>query len=160
MADEELPNQKKRPTGTPKQQTDERHDLHKAADNAKDVLIRAESIFPFNLFPDTISVSRMKVAITRRSFFKVAEVVSLQHDDILNVEADTGPFLGAIKIYTRIYGSEPLRITFLSRKSTVDVKRIIEGFIIAHKQNIEYNDLDTEELRKLLNRLGSDAALT
>ena len=154
-----MPDQKKRPVGSEKDRDEERHDLAKVAKNAKDVLIKAQSTFPFVFFPDTIAVSRMKVAITRRAFFGVSEVISIQHDDILNVEVDAGPFFGSIKIYTRIYGSEPLLITFLSRKAAIEVKRIIEGLIIAHKQEIEYNDLSTDELLKLLRRLGSDAAL-
>lgn len=154
-----MPDQKKRPIGTDESQQDERDELEKVADNATDILIKAMSVFPFNLFPDTIAVSRMKVAICRRVFFGVAETVSLQHEDILNVDVDTGPFFGSLKIYTRVYGSEPLKITFLSRQSAIEVKRIIEGFIIAHKQEIEYNDLPTDELLHLLHRLGSDAPM-
>lgn len=157
---EKTPDQKKQPVGPPNDQEKEKKDLEQVAQNAQDILIEAQSVFPFMLFPDSISVSRMKVAIVRRTFFNVAEVVSLQHEDILNVEADTGPFLGSLKIYTRIYGTDPLRITFLSRKNTVEVKRLIEGFIIAHKQEIEYNDLPKDELMELLNKLGSDGAFT
>lgn len=155
-----MADQTKQPVGPIKDQAQERSDIEKVAQNAEDVLIKVQSVFPFMLFPDTISVSRMKVAITRRSFFRVADVISIQHEDILNAEADIGPFFGSIKIYTRIYGSEPLKITYLSRKSALAVKCLIEGFIIAHKQEIEYNDLPTDELITLLNRLGSDAALT
>src|SRR5690606_2710942 len=120
MADENTksaPDYTKEPVGTQSEQEKERAELEQIAKNAQDVLIKAQSAFPFVLFPDTISVSRMKVAIVRRSFFKVAEVISIQHEDILNVEADTGPFFGSLSIYTRIYGTEPLRITFLNRQS-------------------------------------------
>lgn len=136
------------------------NDLMDLAHQTKDVLIKAESTFPFVLFPDTIAVSRSKVAITRRTFFKVAEVISLQVSDILNVEVDTGPFFGSLRIFTRIYGSKPLRITFLSRKDAVDVKQIIEGHVIASSQNMETDTLNKEELIQLLKRLGSDAPLT
>lgn len=135
-------------------------DLMDMAHQSRDILIKAESTFPFVLFPDTIAVSRTKVAITRRSFFKVAEVISLQVSDILNVEVDTGPFFGSLKIYTRIYGTEPLRITFLSRKDAIEVKQIVEGHVIANKQQIQTDILDKDDLTKLLRRLGSDAPLT
>lgn len=135
-------------------------ELHEEAKKAKDVLIKAESVFPFVLFPDTIAVSRTKVAITIRAFFKVAEVISLQISDILNVEADTGPFFGSLKIYTRIYGTDPLRITFLSRKDTIAVKRIIEGHVIANMKQMDISNLERKELVGLLKSLGSDAPLT
>jgi len=135
-------------------------ELQKAADHAQDILIKAESTFPFVLFPDTITVSRMKVTITRRSFFKVADVISLQIDDVLNVEVDTGPFFGSLNIFTRVYGTEPLRITFLSRKSAIDVKRILEGYVIARQRDIDTSEIEKSELVALLTQLGSDSAMT
>lgn len=141
--------------------SEESHEeLQRAADNAQDILIKAESTFPFVLFPDTITVSRMKVAITRRSFFRVADVISLQIDDILNVEIDTGPFFGSLNIFTRIYGTDPLRITFLSRKSAIDVKRILEGYVIARQRDIDTSNIEKGELVALLTQLGSDSAMT
>lgn len=148
-------------TDTTEKTNQEKHDeLMDMAHQTKDVLIKAESTFPFVLFPDTIAVSRTKVAITKRTFFKVAEIISLQISDILNVEIDTGPFFGSLRIYTRIYGTKPLRITFLGRKDAVDVKQIIEGHVIAHKQEMDIDTLNKDELIQLLKRLGSDAALT
>lgn len=139
---------------------DQIQELHEEAEKAKDVLVKAESVFPFMLFPDTIAVSRTKVAVTIRSFFKVAEVISLQVSDILNVEADTGPFFGSLKIYTRIYGTDPLRITFLSRKNTIAVKRVLEGHVIANMKQMDISNLERKELVGLLKSLGSDAPLT
>lgn len=144
--------------------TNENHDdelrLQKAADTAQDILIKAESTFPFVLFPDTITVSRMKVTITRRSFFRVADVISLQIEDILNVEIDTGPFFGSLNVYTRIYGTDPLRITFLSRKSAIMVKRLLEGYVIARQRDIDTSDIEKGELIKLLTQLGSDSVMS
>lgn len=134
------------------------HELQKAVDFAQDVLLKAESTFPFVLFPDTITISRMKVTLTHRSFFRTAEVISLQMSDILNVEADVGPFFGSLSIFTRIYGTEPLRITYLNRKSTIDAQRIIEGFMIAKDKAIETSEIKTPELVQLLLQLGSEAA--
>lgn len=133
------------------------YELQRAVDDAQDILLKAESTFPFVLFPDTITISRMKVTLTRRSFFRVAEVISLQIEDILNVEADVGPLFGSINIFTRIYGAEPLRITFLSRQSTMDAQRVIEGFMIAVNRDIEISDIKTPELLQLLTQLGSDS---
>ncbi len=135
----------------------EKQDLEKAVDNAHDILIRAESVFPFALFPDTITVSRMKVTITRRAFFNTSDVVSLQIEDILNVEVDTGPFFGSLNVFTRIYGTDPLRISFLSRKNAKDIQQILEGYIIAGKQGINTADIGKEELIILLMRLGSES---
>lgn len=135
-------------------------ELQKVADNVQDILIKAESTFPFVLFPDTITVGRMKVAITKRAFFRVADIISLQIEDILNVEVDTGPFFGSLSIFTRIYGTDPLRINFLSRKDAIAVKRILEGHLIARNRKIDTSEIDKDELIALLTQLGSDSAMT
>lgn len=155
VADDER-QQQTEPPQTPGEHHEE---LQKAADKAQDILIKANSTFPFVLFPDTITVSRMKATITRRSFFNVADVISLQIDDILNVEIDTGPFFGSLNIFTRIYGTDPLRITFLSRKSAIDVKRILEGYVIARQRDIDTSEIEKGELIALLTQLGSDSAM-
>src|SRR5690554_5588578 len=85
------------------EQSETRQELRQAASDAQEVLIKADSIFPLVLFPDTIIVDRVKVTITRRQFFLVAEVVSTQIEDVLNVESDTGPFFGSINLYTRFF---------------------------------------------------------
>jgi hypothetical protein len=141
-----------------------KHDLgqefKRVATNAQDILVKAESVFPFTLFRDTICVSRMKVAITKRDFFRVAEVISLQHEDILNVEVDMGVFFGSLKIFTRIYGTEPLRINMLPRGKAIEIKRLIEGFIIACRQHLDLNELTTGDLKNLVERLGTDSPMT
>ncbi len=145
---------------TSNKQGEDQEKLQKAAETAQDVLIKAESVFPFVLFPDTITVSRMKVAVIRRSFFRVADVISLQIDDILNVEVDTGPLFGALNIFTRVYGSDPLQIKYLDRKSAIDVKRILEGYVIARKREIDTSGIEKGQLIMLLTQLGSDSAMT
>jgi hypothetical protein len=138
----------------------EKKELLETANKVQDVLIKAETVFPFTIFPDTVAVSRMKVAITKRAFFQVSEVVSLQIEDLLNIEADTGPFFGRLKIYTKIYGNDPQTINYLPRKDTIEVKRMIEGLIIAHKKKINIMDLDIKDCCHLLRQLGSDKPLT
>lgn len=138
---------------------EDRADLKDMADNSQEVLIMAESIFPFNFFPDTITVSRMKVSVAKRYFFRVAEVTSMQIDDILNVEVDVGPLFGSLSIYTRIQGIAPLRITFLSRGKAIEVKRVLEGYIIAKSQEIDCSAIPRDELVKRLRRLGGEKTM-
>ncbi len=137
-----------------------KQDLLDTADIIQDYLFKATSVFPFDLVPNTISVSRMKIAITKRDFFKVSEVMSVLIDDVLNVEANSGPFFGSIKIYTKIYGNDPQVVHWLPRDATVEFKRIVEGLIIAKKQGINVMEFEKGECRMLLMRLGSDAKLT
>src|SRR5476651_308569 len=78
-------------------------ELTQVIGNAHDILIRVTTMFPFTIFPDTITIDRTKLTITHREFFKSAEVLSIGIEDILNVAATVGPFFGSVKIHTRFF---------------------------------------------------------
>lgn len=135
-----------------------RIELKDLAHDAQDIIVHANSVFPFQLFPDSISIDRVKVNITRRTFFKVSEVISTRIEDILNVESDTGPFFGSINLYTRFFADKPLRVYYLTRKDTLIIKGVLQGYIIARQQDIDCSTIDRKELKKLLLRLGNAPA--
>ena len=64
-------------------------------EESQEELISVTTVFPFQLFPDTITVDRQKVSIIRRHFFGVADTAVAKIGDIINVEASTGPCLGS-----------------------------------------------------------------
>lgn len=132
-----------------------RRELKHLAMDAEDVLLKAEAVFPFDFFPDSIHIDRLKVSITRRSFFWVEEVISINIEDILNVESDMGPFFGTIKLYSRFFDKKPLTISYLTRSDTFRIKYLLQGYIIARNQNIDCSTISTKELKQLLYRLGS-----
>lgn len=130
--------------------------LKRMATVGQDKLLSVTSVFPMQLFPDTITIDRVKVTITRRDFFQVSEEISTQIEDILNVESDVGPFFGSINLYTRFFVDKPLRITWLSRRNTIAIKNILQGYIISQHQGIDSSAVEVKQLKKLLFRLGSE----
>src|SRR5687767_11541947 len=80
-----------------------RHELNEIVGGAQEILVRAKTVFPLTIFPDTLTLDRTKVTITHREFFRVAEVMSIRIEDILNVTAHVGPLFGSIKIATRFF---------------------------------------------------------
>lgn len=126
-----------------------------AVGGSQDVLIRVNTVFPFTLFPDTITIDRTKLTITHRDFFKSGESLSINIEDILNVTANVGPFIGSIKIATRFYGSDkPFIVKNLNRRDVLRIKRILQGYIIAKQKEVDCSALSTGELTKLLDELG------
>lgn len=137
-----------------------KQELVKAVGSAHEILCHARSVFPFMLFPDEITIDREQVSITHRNFFKVGEVNSIRVADILNVEANVGPFFGSLQISTRFFTSEkqPYRMKWLSRDDAMRVKRILHGYLVAIKKNIDVSALSTEELAAMLDQLGQGEA--
>jgi len=46
--------------------------LLETTEGAHDVLFRANTVFPFTLFPDTVTLDREKLTLVTRLFFRVA----------------------------------------------------------------------------------------
>ena len=133
-------------------------ELEQEASRALEVLFEANTVFPFVLFPDTVSIDRVKVTVTRRLFFQTAQVISIQIEDVLNVEANTGPFFGSLKIWTRFFNKKPLMVSWLSRQDAIKIKTILQGYSIARNKQIDTTNVPVDELVALLARLGEDGA--
>ena len=132
-----------------------REELEQAVRGASEVLASATTVFPFTPFPDTITVDREKITVTRRLFYRSAEVITARVEDVLNVTADVGPFMGSLRITTRFFNpGKPYTIKYLWRRDALKLKRILQGYVIAAQKEIDTSALSTEELSKLLDKLG------
>lgn len=131
--------------------------LYDVAIKAHDVLFSSNTVFPFVLFPDSISIDREKLTIVHRPFFRVARITSVQIRDILNVEADYGPFFGSIHFVSRYFVNNPQSINFLWRGDAVKIQRLLQGYIIATQKEIDTSKIPKDELIVLLDDLGQGA---
>lgn len=121
---------------------------------AQDVLFQADSVFPFILFPDTVTLDREKLTIANRLFFRVAKITSVPIADILSVEADVGPFFGSVHLKSRYFFTNARSIKFLSRANAVKLQRLLQGYIIAYQRKVDCTNIGTKDLIVLLNDLG------
>lgn len=132
-------------------------ELKDAIKDSQRILVTATTVFPFSLFPDTIIVDRTKLTVTHRTFFSVADVVSIRIEDILNVTASLGPIFAAIKITSRFFNNEmPYVLNHFWREDAMKIKRIVQGYTIALEKKIACGGLETTELVKMLDELGQD----
>jgi predicted transcriptional regulator len=131
-------------------------ELVNAVNRSHEILYSASTVFPFTLFPDTATIDREKLTLTKRMFFGTAETMSIRIDDILNVTADVGPFFGSIKISTRFFDLEkPYAMDYLKRKDAMKLKQIIQGYIIAIQERIDCSAYSSKDLARMLMQLGS-----
>lgn len=130
-------------------------ELSQTIQSSHEILVKATTVFPFTLFPDTVTLDRAKLTITHRDFFWTGEIMSIRIEDILNVAVDTGPFFGSLKIFTRFFSTEkPYSVNFLYKRDALRIKRILQGYVIALQNNISCITLPTNELAEMLNDLG------
>lgn len=132
-----------------------RQKLAKVIGDSQDVLVRASTVFPRTLFPDTLTVDRTKLTVTHRNFLHAGEVLSIRIEDILNVAAQVGPIFGSVKIATRFFdNAKPYEVNHFWRSDALKIKRIVQGYLIARQQEVDCSKMSTEELAKMLDELG------
>jgi hypothetical protein len=132
--------------------------LRKVVKESSQVLASARTVFPMTLFPDSVIVDRSKITIIKRDFFWTSRVISIQIEDILNVEAGVGPFFGSLTIASRVMSSvDHFRIDYFWRDDAIYMKHLIQGYVIAKHNNVEVSELSKEELIEMLTDLGEDS---
>ena len=125
-------------------------ELKTAINESHEVLIKATT---FGFFPDTITLDRAQLTITKRTFMRVAEVTSMRIEDILNVVVSVGPFFGHIKFFSRTAAIQPCEIAYLWRSDAMRLKRIAQGYVIAIQREIDCSHMSTAELVNQLEQL-------
>ncbi|HVA10722.1 MAG TPA: hypothetical protein VNG32_00970 [Candidatus Dormibacteraeota bacterium] len=134
-----------------------REELSEVVGHAHEPIFRATTVFPFTLFPDTVTIDRTKLTVTHRVFFRVAEIVGIRIEDILNVTANIGPFFGSILIHTRFFDpAKPHAVNYLKREDALRIDRIMHGYSIALEKGINCAAVPPKELAKMLDELGHE----
>ncbi len=128
--------------------------LYKVTVQANDTLFSIDSIFPFTLIPDTVTLDREKVTFIHRLFFQTAQIISVRISEILSIEADVGPLFGSLKMTSRFFVKNPTRINWLWREDAIKMRDLIQGYIITAQKEIDCSNTPTEELKLLLQNLG------
>jgi hypothetical protein len=129
--------------------------LATVAIQSHEILFKADTVFPFTLFPDTVTLDREKLSFAGRVFFKVAQITSVPVRDILSVEADIGPFFGSVHTSSRYFVTNPKSIRWLWREDAVKLQRLLQGYVIVHEQDIKTDDIPKDKLINMLNDLGT-----
>ncbi len=137
---------------------DPRESLRKIVRKSHQLLASAQTvILPINLFPDSVTVDRTKVTITKKTFFWSSSVISIRIEDVLNIACSTGPIFGSLTISSRVMNStDHYEIDYFWRKDALYLKQLIQGYVIAQHNQIETSHLNRRELIQTLLDLGSD----
>lgn len=150
-------NKNRRPDPADDDQPKSREDLHTIAERSHEVIAQATTVFPFVLFPDTVTLDRTKVTIYKKNFFWSEDVVSIRIEDVLNATAGTNLIFGSLNVSSRVMNStDHYLIKFLWKNDALHLKHLIQGYVIAQHNNIQVTHLPKEELIATLQELGHD----
>lgn len=129
--------------------------LNELVDRAHTVLYKTKSVFPFDFFPDEISISLTKITIVNRQFFSSGSTQSVYIRDIMDVIVDSGPFFATLKIVDVSFAENKLTVEYLSKTDALKARRIIEGLTVASKMNIDLTKVNKKHLVNHIQELGT-----
>ncbi|HSW79020.1 MAG TPA: hypothetical protein VLF88_03340 [Candidatus Babeliales bacterium] len=132
-------------------------ELLEVTESSQEILYEAQTVFPFTLFPDSITLDREKITIADRFFWRTATITSVPVSEILSAQASVGPFFGSLHMVFSFFADNQKTLKFLWRQDAIELQRMLHGYIIAHKKEINTSTMELEDLKTLLHELGSGA---
>lgn len=128
--------------------------LDRLVEKSQKILLKITTVFPFTLFPDDVIIDPQKVNIIKREFFFSERIHSVFIRDISDVFIDTSIIFAGLRIIDRGFTENSIDINFLWRDEAIKARRIIQGLVVAHRQGIEMDKIETVNLIKKLEELG------
>ena len=124
-------------------------------ENSERILFKTRAVFPFSLFPDELTIDQIKVNIIFKEFFASERIQCIYIKNITDVFVDTGPFLATLRIIDQGYTDNTVDIGFLGKSAAMQARRIIQGLIVAHRQEVDISSIHDDDLVIKLEKLGN-----
>jgi hypothetical protein len=128
--------------------------LEKLILNSQRTLFLLSSVFPFDLFPDQISIEPMQINVSKKSFFATYHVQSIPLKNVADVFLQTSLFFATLKIIDSSYIENSIKVEYLPKDKACRARRIIMGLVIAMKENIDLSRLPIHDLALKAEQLG------
>jgi hypothetical protein len=128
--------------------------FNKLVEKSQRVLIELSSVFPFDLFPDTITIDESKLNIIIRVFFFSETVHSIPIKSLKDISVETSIFFGTLKVIPDGYPGQPIIVKFLKKDEAIKARRIIQGLTVASREGIDITQIPNQELKNKIEDLG------
>jgi 2-keto-4-pentenoate hydratase len=117
-------------------------------------LFETSTIFPFDLFPTKVIIDLNKVSIVNKLFWGSQTIHSVFIADVTDVLVHTSFFFATLEIVDAGFIENSIKIERLNISDARRARRIIQGLVIAKKQDIDLSKLDIPDLVSKLETLG------
>ncbi|MBX4206106.1 hypothetical protein KW795_02815 [Candidatus Microgenomates bacterium] len=128
--------------------------LDKLVEENRQKIMEVKNIFPFDLFPDKIIISKTKVDLVYGLFFFSDHIISMLIKDLKNAKVTTGILFASMSFELQGYEVNPEKIKFLPIAKAMQARRIIEGLIASEAKGIDLSSFEPEELMDKLEEIG------
>ena len=132
----------------------DRQTLEDMVNSSNRILASISSVFPWDIFPNTINAEATRLTIIHRQLFS-SQVYSVDNKNISNDFINTGLFLAQLIIVSSTFAENEVKINKLRKKEAIHLRRIIEGLRMFVEKNIDTTNYTVEELTNKLKELSS-----
>ncbi len=108
-------------------------------------IISISSLFPWDLFPNTIEVEESRVTLIFRQLLS-SQSYSVNIKDISNVFIESSAFFASLKIVSRTFVENDITVGHLNPKKALRVQMVIEGLRTFAEHNIDTSNYEVNEL--------------
>ena len=105
------------------------------AASENDVLLKVKTVFPWDLFPDTLTIQKEKITVYMEEFFQSGQIRTIPISDISSTSVETSPFFATLKIVQVFRTEAPVVIKPLKREDAQKAHDIINQLIMKKKEN-------------------------
>lgn len=114
-------------------------------EKADKVLLKIKCVFPFDLFPNEVTVDLNKVNIVY-NYFLSKRIHSIAIKNISDVYMSSGIFFGSIGIVDTFYkGDAPIKITYLKKRDAAEARQVIQGLMACVKEDLNLSTIDVSK---------------
>lgn len=128
--------------------------LKKLAENTQKPLMRVSSVFPFDLFPNSIIVDKKKVDIIHRDFFANRRVFTIFVEDIRTVKVGHGLIFACVRFEVKGYEQNPPPVAYLRKNEATKLRSLIIGLCTSEIEDININKVPAQKAKEQLRKIG------
>lgn len=141
------------------EQEKQRQKIRNLVENSRTVLFKCKAVFPFDLFPDEITIEPTQVNVSKRYFFLSARSNSIPIKNLADAIIHTAPFFASLTLIDQNFAENSVTVSYLSKKDAEIARRIVQGLIVMSKEGVDLSTVDVATLRKEVVNIGQMQAI-
>jgi hypothetical protein len=124
-------------------------------ENSDKPLYKCTAVWPFDFFPNEISIEVTQINVKKRFFYGSERVSSIPIKNLADVIVTTSPFFASLEIIDSSFTENSVKISYLPKKDAEKAREIIQGLIVASKEGIDLTKLDVNAIKRKLQIIGN-----
>lgn len=118
------------------------------------ILYKTSTVFPFDLFPDTLIIYTDQISLITREFFFSGRTSNTPIEDLADVKLDVSIIFAKLSIVEKGAPGNLTDIRFLWRDQALKAHSILQGLIVGQKKKIDFSKIKTPDLVDQIRELG------